>query len=256
MLKKMLWVGVAAAIGIVVLNVTGLSKHAHTAYNKVRNKIDSHISIEDHIKALRGDIAKLAPNVEEAKFKVAEGRVQARRLKAEIADLRPRVDELKATVRTTLDEMEAKEQKVNAYVQQQFALDFAKLKKGELELERKDKMLAETEQRVALLTENLEAILVAQKQAETEVEVLDTERLNLELQKTRSKYQIDDSRLSEIKQAIQKVRTRIDTDREKLNLDAKYGTATVPAESKASGADAVAEAKAYFGKKDATSAKK
>jgi len=256
MLKKLLLVGVAAAVGIVVLNATGLAKHVPAAFRKVKEKIEDRISLEDHIKAIRGDIAKLAPNVEDAKIKLAQGTVEARRLKNQIADLRPKLDELRATVKANLEDLDAKEQKVSAYERAQFASDFAKLKKGETELEVKEKMLSETELRVGLLRDNLEALMAAQKQAESEVENLDRERLALELQQTRSKYQMDDSRLSEIKESIQKVRDRIETQRVKLELDSKYGTETMPAASKASGADAVTEAKAYFGKKDAVNVKK
>lgn len=256
MFKKLLWVGVAAAVGIVVLNVTGLAKHVPAIAGKIKTKIEDRIPLEDHIKAIRGEIAKLGSTKDEAMMKLASATVQARRLKSEVADLRPKVEDQRALVKASMDEMEAKEQKVTALERSSFALEFNKLKKFEVQLQAKEKSLVETEQRVTLLKDNLEALLAAQKEAEAQVEALDTERMSLELQQTRSKYQMDDTRLSDIKQSIQKVRNRIDEQRVKLELSAKYGTDTMPSQSQQDGTDALKEAKAYFGQKDAPSAKK
>jgi hypothetical protein len=72
----------------------------------------------------------------------------------------------------------------------------------------------------------------------------------LQLEQTRSKLKLDDSRLAEIKGSFEKLRERIDVERRKAELAGQFSNDTIIVEKKAESAQSIVdEVKEYFGTK-------
>ena len=107
MLKKLLVVGVAAAVGIVAVNSTGMAKHVRVAWNKAKVAIENKVPLEDHIQALKDQVNRIQPDIEAAKTRVAEERVAVKTLKGDIAQLRERVENQKTFLKDMHGQLDA-----------------------------------------------------------------------------------------------------------------------------------------------------
>lgn len=263
MLKKLAWLGVAALVAIVVVNATGLAKYCGPMAAKWKKQLEAKIPIEDQIAAINDQIAKLQPDVENAKTRLAEKRVAFKNLQTEVDALQARLKERRDVLQARADQLSGDvtivfydDRKIPAAeAKKRLARDFKAYQRAESLLKSKTQLVQTRQEELRAAQEQLEALFVAQEQAKTEVAQLETEMMTVRLAQTRSRYQADDTRLADIKQSIQKVRDRLQVAKEKLALDAQYGTAVMPPEDKDTGADSVEAVKAYFGPKDATAKK-
>jgi len=263
MLKKLAWIGIFAFAAVVAVKAAGFEKYVGAWANKARAKVEAKIPLETQIESIRDQIAKLQPDVEKAKTKLAEKRVQVMNLRSEVDGRKVRLDENKAVLQTRAEALsDAGVQFVyygdrklpTADAKRQLARDLKSYEQAESLLKSKTQELQIREEELRNVQEQVEALIAARNQAETEVAALESELVTLRLAETRSKYQADDSRLADIKQSMQKVRDRLNVAKEKLNIDAQYGTEVMPAQAtKDVGPDPVEAVKAKFGgdKKDA-----
>lgn len=264
MLKKLAWLGVAALVAIIAVNATGLAKYCGPLAQKWKAKAEQKIPIEFQIETIKDQIAKLAPDIEAAKTRLAEKRVVVRNLQTEVDTATTRLNDQAGALQARAALLEKPDTLTVYYDSQKVSIAEAKRRLGadlksyqwaEALLKSKTQLLQTRQEELRFAQEQLEALVAAQKQAEAEVAQLETEMMTVRLAETRSKYQADDSRLADIKQSIQKVKDRLQVAKEKLSLDAQYGTETMPAETQDNGANSVDAVKAYFGSKDAAAKK-
>jgi peptidoglycan hydrolase CwlO-like protein len=264
MLKKLAWLGVAALVAFVVVKATGFEKFCGPMATKIKQKIESKIPLEDQIAVIKDQISKLQPDIDRAKTRVAEKRVAVKNLQNDVDSMRATLTENKDALQVRADNL-ANGEKFVYYggvqvpatdAKKRLAVDFKNYQRQEALFKSKEQLLSIRQDELRIAQEQLEALAAAQKQAETEVAQLETELMTLRLTQTRSKYQADDSRLADIKQSIAKVRSRIEVDIEKDNLDKQYGTAVIPPENKDTGADAVEAVRSYFKQNEVAGAKK
>jgi len=261
--KKLAWLGVAALVAMVVVNATGLAKYCGPLASKFKKQVADKVPIEFQIETIKDQIAKLAPDIEAAKTRLAEKRVESKRLQTEVDTATAQLETQKDALLVRVKALESSTEFVYyggrkvtlTEAKKKLDGDFKSFKLAEAQLKSRTQLLQIRQEELRIAQEQLEALVAAQKQAETDVAQLENEMMTVRLAETRSKYQADDSRLADIKQSIQKVRDRLEVSKQKLALDAQYGTETIPAETTDSDADSVEAVKAYFGQKDAAAKK-
>jgi peptidoglycan hydrolase CwlO-like protein len=261
MLKKLAWIGIIAFVGVVAVKATGFDKFCGPLTAKWKKQVEAKIPLETQIEAIKDQISKLQPDVEKAKETLATKRVAVKKLRDEVGTLHARLEEQKGALTARAEAMsDASAQYIYygdrklpvADAKKQLGRDLKIYEQAEALYKSKSNELQIREEELKGVQEQVEALIAARNQAETEVAQLESELVTLRLAETRSRYQADDSRLADIKQSMQKVRDRLNVAKEKLVIDAQYGTAVIPAETKDVGPDPVEAVRAKFAeKKDA-----
>jgi len=248
-------------VGLIAVKATGFDRYCGPALGKLKKQVEAKIPLEDQILAIKDQIGKLQPDIEAAKTRLAEKRVAVKNLHDEVDSRTARLTEKKQALQVRAEQLSENgvqyvyygDRKVPvADAKKRLADELKGYERDEATLQARQKELQIREDELGLVQQQVEALISAQKTAETEVAQLENDLMTLRLAETRSKYQADDSRLADIKQSIQKVRDRLNVGKEKLTIDATYGTEVMPAISKDQGPDPVDAVRAKFGeKKDA-----
>ena len=220
---------VALIIGGVVFAVKGVGVIGtlKREFQNARHAIRGDKSEEDQIKELRKEVDKLDKDIDKAKDALANEIVEVRDLTKQSAKLRAEVTNEEKRVLAFSDDLKTTEGQI-AYGREMLSIPDAKdrLKSDVSLLVRKkntastmEKTLSHRERSKELLEKQL-AELTNQKQTlKSEVDAIEVEYQNIKLQQMENKYQKDDSRLSSIKQSIEKMRKDLEVKKERIKLD-------------------------------------
>ncbi len=226
-MKKLILVALVVA-GVVFAvkgaNVIGSLKRE---YENAKNAIKGDKTEEDQIKELRKEVDKLDKDVDKAKDNLAKEIVEVRDLQKHSSKLRVEVTAEEKRVLAFGEDLKTTEGQI-AYGREMLSVPEAKdrLKSDVTLLVRKkntlgtmEKTLTHRERSKDILEKQL-AELANQKQSlKSEIDAIEVEYQNIKLQQMENKYQKDDSRLSSIKQSIEKMRKDLDVKKERIKLD-------------------------------------
>jgi len=255
MVKKLVFWSALVAGGLFLVNTVVRPGSISTAYKKARATVERKISPEFELARIRDQIAQLAPEMRENIGRIAEEMVAVETLEKRVGSLQAKLDDTKLQLAgLTNAEPGTKRVSVNGRdysVPQYKALVNEKLrtcKVLEREIGNASKVLDAKKQGVDTARQQLAAMKEQKEQMEVLAAEYEAELKTLQLEQTRSKIQIDDSRLAEIKQSFEKLRERIQVERNKTALAEQFktDTLTVP-EKKADAKDVVDEAREYLG---------
>jgi len=247
MLKKLILVGVVAAIGFVAVKSTGAMKSLRAEYDQVKQSWKGKDSPEKQIESLRGEVAKLDGDVNKVKDELAREIVEARDLQRQSAKVRTEVDADQARVLAFGKDLESATVKVS-YGRESLSVPEAKerlksdvnfLVKKKQTLTILEKTLGHRERAREILEKQLDELQRQKLTLKTEIDAIEVEYKALKLSQIENRYQKDDSRLSNIKQTLDKLRKDLEVNQERVKLDPK-GQAPAVAESNESVSDILA----------------
>jgi chromosome segregation ATPase len=217
-LKKLFLIGGIAALGLALVGGFGVVKK-QMAYAKqsVQAWMDENTDPEQEIKRLKGEVAKLDGEENAIKNDLAKEIAAGEKLAKATKDMRASVD----TERTDVLAFGAKIKEATDKVtvgKISMNVDDAKRKLASdaKNVTKREKMVADME--VALkVREEAKGVLYAQlseiqdlrRTLSNELESIETEYKSLKLQGMKSKYQRDDSKLSEVREGIEKLREKL-----------------------------------------------
>ncbi len=226
-MKKVLLVALIAAGVVFAVKGAGVVGSLKREYENARNAIKGDKSEEDQIKELRKEVDKLDKDIDQAKNNLAKEIVEVKDLQKQSTKLRTEVTGEEKHVLAFGKELETTEGQI-AYGREMLSIPDAKdrLKSDVGLLVRKkntlgtmEKTLTHREKSKDLLEKQL-AELANQKQSlRSEIDAIEVEYQNIKLQQMENKYQKDDSRLSAIKQSIEKMRKDLEVKKERIKLD-------------------------------------
>jgi chromosome segregation ATPase len=253
MMKKVL-LGTLVAGGVGVLFVgTPLAYYARTAYSTVRDTVKDSVPIQIEIKRARQMIDELKPEIASNLRVIAQQEVEVARLTSEVeskqnllAIARDKIMRLKT------DLSEGKEQFVyagrkftSAEVKQELIHRFEQFKTQESVTDKLEKILSARQRNLEAARAKLNEMLAAKKQLEIEVEDLQARYTMVEVAQTESKLNLDDSALSQTRQVLDDIRTRIDVA-ERLVTSEGALEGTIPLDEEAP-VDLIDQITDYFG---------
>jgi len=260
MCKKLAWVAVAVVVGLVTVNVTGLGGWVSMGAKKLANKLEKKIPPEAQIEQIKHEISQLGPDIDENLDRLAGERVSVANLRKDVKERQAKLDEQKTFLKAMTDQLDSASVQTVSYngrslnaerAKTQFARDLAGYKRAKEDVDARQKLLEAKEEALSVAEEQVKAMIDKNAQMEIEVARLETDLKNARLEETKSKFALDDSRLSKIKASMQQVRDKIAVQQEKLKIAGEFGTTAVPSDKaeKTAATDAIREAKELFGNK-------
>jgi chromosome segregation ATPase len=241
MIKKLFLVGVVAAIAVVAVKGTGVVKGLRSEYESVKQVWKGSESPEKQIEKLRGEVSKLDADVNKVKDELAREIVECRDLQRQAGKVRTEVDADQARVVAFGKELDAATKQVS-YGRETLSIPDAKerlksdvnfLVKKKQTLAVLEKTLSHRERAREILEKQLDELQRQKLTLKTEIDAIEVEYKALKLSQIENKYQKDDSRLSNIKQTLDKLRKDLEVNQERLKLDpvVQEGTPAASTES-------------------------
>jgi chromosome segregation ATPase len=235
-LKKLLLVGGLVALGVAFIGTGTVKKLANAAKHEVQAYADKVGTPEREIEKLRKDVKELEKEESEIKDKFAQEIVQFERLNKGITEMRTKVTAERTELLAFADTIKAAKGQVS-YGKASLSIDDAKrkLKADTTVLAQREKNLASMETTVkhreeakTLLAQNLNQIQTVKMELTNELDSLEVQYQALKLQAAKNKYHRDDSKLSSIREGIEKLREKLDVQKVRVGLDTGKGRVDGP----------------------------
>ncbi len=252
MTKKLILGAVLGLIAVAGLKATKWFGYAKTEAHAWSEWADDQVPVEKKIAALRGDVAALDRDVEGTKNLLAKAIVDTRELSTDAAKLR-------ASLETDRKALLARGQKLKDGTEQvavnkvdladqkaKLDADVKSFDRRKHSLENMETSLAFHERNRDVLQKQLETLVAQKLELQSAIDAFEVEYKTVQLQQMESKYQTDDTRLSQIKATLRDMRKKLDVEREKLKL-----TPRTTAEYQAANTKSVDEILAPLGEKPA-----
>jgi len=223
----------------------------NTAWKRVHAKIERKISPEFELARIRDQIAQLTPDMNQNISRIAEEVVKVKSLEAKADDLHAKLDGAKDTLALMTKAIDDGQTRV---VINNREIPITKVRDQLRNCQLLERELNNTKKIYEAKRSGLDSArqqLAEMKRQKDELEVMaanyEAELKTLALEQTRSKIQLDDSRLAEIKQSFEQLRERIDIERQKQVLAEEFKNDTLGERKPAAAKDVLDEAREYLG---------
>jgi chromosome segregation ATPase len=254
MIKKLLFWSALAVGGLVLVNT--VKPGAVTTWGKrLHAKIEKKLSPEFELARIKDQIRELTPDMYKNITKIAEEMVAVEAQRNKVADMDGRLAKQKGEIQALTAAMERGDK---TFVFAGTNLTPTKVRsmlksytEGEKALETAKKTLAAREQKLESARQQLVEIKKQKEALEQYVVQFEAEIEALKLEQTRGKFAVDDTRLSEIKDSLEKLRQRVEAKRKEVELTGEFfGNAPKATEkTDVTAEDVIAEVKEKFGEK-------
>jgi len=235
MFCKKLAVTALAVLGLLtVLSFTKVGSYANLALKKTRNAVAQSVPVEVEIERLKEEVKNLVPDLNKNIALVANEMAAVERLDREIKVTKTNLNEQKARLVQMTHWIESGETQfiVNNKVfnkdqiAERMARDYESYKRATSELTFRERELALKNKALDSAREQLQAMKDKEQELKLQIAELEAELRAVRVAQTRSQFQIDDSRLSDIKQSIEELRTRVNAERYRVELEGQFANGT------------------------------
>lgn len=252
MLKKVL-LGSAIVLGSgALLFGTSSVSYVKTGYNSIRNTIKEQIPLDVEIQRVRELISDLKPEIADNLKVIAREEVEVARLQREVEAKKATLTKSKQAILKLKDDAQSGVKFVSyggkSYDMDQVKKDlgdrFKSYQTQEATVDKLEKVLTAREKNLDGARRKLDENLAAKRQLEVDVENLQARLTMVEVAKTSSQFSINDSRVSNVRQAVTEIGTRIDV--EERMVDSFDTTVGIPVSSEDSPSDLIEQITSYF----------
>lgn len=247
--KKLFLMGLGAAGALAVTNAVW-SGSVSTAWKQARAVVSSQISPEFEIERIRGQIAKLTPDMNRHIEKIADATVEVASLTRKIEVVQGELDKRQKDILVLAEKVEKGIVPVGlspTNLKDRLARDLKAFKSCERDLANKQKLLESKQRALEAARAQLRTIQEARQTLEVEVAKLEADLASIRLQQNESKFQLDDSRLGKIKGDLESLRNAIDSERVKVELTGTFLKDPAAELNVEPAKDVIAEVREYFG---------
>ena len=267
MFKKIAVTAIAIGAGWFLLRSTHVGAYARTAWSKAQTSMHQQIPLEFQLETIRNEVANLVPDMKRHIGQVASETVKLESLREDIVSIRTNLNAQKELVSAMADELRRSDNKTVAFrsksysqerFQQRLATELQAAKTCAENLKIKEQFLEVREQALEKAKTMLGSMRNQKQALELQVAQLESELKSLRLTQCRSDFQLDDSRLAQIKAALADVRSQMKVDQVTLRMVGEFdGDLNDATEAKIpSKADLVREATEFAGKESYAKADK
>lgn len=230
MFKKLLLTALVVGAGLFILNHTRLGSYGHTAFGKIKKAAQREVPVEFEIDRIRHEISQLTPDIRKHLSGMAKEIVAIDNLKEEIqvahANLAKKTDQLQAArhqlnsgvERVSYDGREYRK----ARLLERLSADMDACKNLRKKIELSEGVLEAKEKGLESAREQLQSMRDQKEQLELEVARIEAEVKAVRVAQTNCKFQVDDTRLSQIKQSIRSLKNRLKEDRIASDLEGQF----------------------------------
>lgn len=221
-LKKVLLIGGIAALGLALVGGFGaVKKQMAYAKQSVQAWMDENTDPEQEIKRLKGEVAKLDGEENAIKNDLAKEIAATEKLAKQTKDLRAAVESERKDVFAFGEKIKDATNKVELGkismnvddAKRKLASDAKNVAKREKMVADMEAALKVREEAKGVLYGQLAEIQDLRRSLTNELESIETEYKSLKLQGMKNKYHRDDSKLSEVREGIEKLREKLSEKR-------------------------------------------
>lgn len=236
MLRKAAFVALGVTAAFAVLSYTKVGSYAGTAWGKFRTSAKQQVPIEFEIDRLKHEVAQLIPDMKKNRRLVAEEMVAIDNLKEEIATSRTKLDEQKSVLLKLSKDLDGGETTFliggvsykRDRILEKVSRDFDSLKRAESELTAKQQLLEAKERALDAAKEQLATMRDQKQELEVQIAQLEAEVKTVRLAQSRCKFQVDDSRLAEVKKSLHDLRSRLKAEKVAAELEGEFANDPIP----------------------------
>jgi chromosome segregation ATPase len=254
--KKVTIGAVVVAAGLMVLSWAGLSSYPAAAFGKFRSAVKKQVPIEFDIERLRHEIAQLVPDMKKNISSIAEMTVAVENLRLEVDTARAALERKQDDIFAMTQEVEAGATTVSyrgrewtaVRLKEKLDNEFAAYQIADAELKTKQKLLEARDRELAAAREQLATVKSQKQQLELELAQIEAEHKAVQVAQSKSKFQIDNSRLSRCKSTLADIKNRLKVERTSIQLHSEFdGEGPVAQKRTKSAKELTQEIKTYFG---------
>lgn len=254
--KKLIMLGVGTAGALALTNAVW-SGSVGTAYKQARGVVARQISPEFELERIRGQIAKLTPDMNKNIERIAEATVEVGALNRKIELVKAELDKRQTEILVLTEKVESgivKAAYSGTSLKDRLARDLKSYKTCEKDLSTKVQLLAAKKDSLESARRHLGEIHNKRQELEVIAAQMESEIANLREAQARTKFKtdLDDSRLAKIHESIEALRQRIDVEKTATELAGQFANQNVTVEVTVTepAKDVVEEVRSYFSKKD------
>jgi len=245
MLKKMVILGVIGFVAVTALGGTKLASYIRSELRQARQDAEDSIPPEKEIARLRSEVKALDKDTMTVVNQLAKERVGVNQLREDVDNLAKNQgaekDRLTGRAKAIKD-AETSAPEGPQYVmfgnrkltveaaKAELEADVKRFATNQKSLDTMERVLAQRIKTRDSLEKQLETLKNQKTELTVAIDAMEAELNALKLQQMESKYQTDDTRLAKIKEDLQKLKTKVEVEREKLKLmPAVHETPAAPA---------------------------
>lgn len=241
MFKKLLLTGLIGGAGALAVCGTAGWSYLRTGFHEARESVRQNVPIEWEIKRARQMISDLRPEIVKNMEVVAREEVNVQRLSEEISDKQQHLSKARQDILRLKGDLESGSVKF-VYAGRKYSADqvredlsnrFKQFQVHEQTTDKLTQVLSAREKHLEAARQKLDQMLSAKRHLEVEIENMQARLTMVEVAQTASPVALDDSQLSQTKELLDSIRTRIDVA-EKMVANEGVLQGTIPLEETAS----------------------
>jgi chromosome segregation ATPase len=262
MVKKVGIAALAVAAALFVVSHTRFGSYVNVSWNKMRACAGKQVPIEFEIERIRNEVAQLVPDMNKHLSAIAEEKVQIESLKDEIATVRINLKQQKENILTMTRDLESNNEQIvydgrpysKTRIKEKLDRDFASYKRADAEMKSREQLLDAKERSLGSALDQLASMRDQKRELEVSVAQLEADLKAVRLEQTKSKFQLDDSRLAQIKASLADIRSRLRGEQIEAELKGQFASDnSIPVEKKSkSTTEVTKEVRDYFNDKTDT----
>ena len=253
MLKKLVLLGAVAAVGLTALFSSTGSSYVRTAISSATDSVRQNVPIEFEIERARQMIKDLKPEIAANMQVVAREEAGVEKLAQEVDAKKQQIAKAKGEIMRLKGDLESgsvrfvynKREYSSQQVQDDLSARFKQFQVHEKTATKLSQVLSAREKNLDAARRKLDEMLSAKNQLEVEIENLKARLAMVQVAQTASPVALDDGQLSNTRQLLDDIRTRIDVA-ERLAASEGALEGTISLEETAS-PDLLNEIADYFG---------
>jgi chromosome segregation ATPase len=258
-MKKIGIILLVVVAGVFLLRKTHFASYVRTAWAKVKHGAKNQVPLEFEVERVRNEIARLDDDMRGQLGPIAEEMATVKMLRRRIETARQNLKDQKADILVLTKKLESGEKEISfnedeVYTPEEARAkldrDFASYKRCAAEVKSQEKLLAAKEQSLKTVRTQLATMKTLKRDLEVQLAQLEAELKSVRLAQTRDKYQMDDSRLSDIKSSLAEIEHRLEAERARVDLNGQLNSKPFRSHKKVRPvSDLTREVKNYFGEK-------
>jgi chromosome segregation ATPase len=248
--------GVALVLGL--LFGRKLLPYASTAFHKVRQTVNDQVPLSFQLDAARKQVSRIDSDVRDMLWQIAREEVAIKQLEGQVVAQKGSLEQQHAGIMKLRHHLDSGDTHFvvhgasysNDRVREDLRNRFEVYKTTEQTIEKIDKILEARRQGLESAKAKLEQTVAERRNLEVEIEHLEARMKMIDVAKTASQLNLDNSQLSRTRGMIDDIKSRLDVEEQMLNLAPNYmGGIPLEGEQPATNDDQglLEEIDAYFG---------
>jgi chromosome segregation ATPase len=234
----------------------GYGSHIKTAWKEARKAVSRQVPPDFEIARLRNELNNIDKDIANSFDALARETVQVKHLKDEVAGMKTRLDDEKKVVLALRHEVDSGNKRVSYsgvdYTTEELRTlltrRFDGYKRAEEALKAKEEELKARVMARDAGRDKIDAMRSAKEQLTAELAKIEAEYKRLQVVETKSPFQVDDSRLSSIKNSMKELRDRVDEQILAHDYKAEFNTSLAEkVEQKVKSEEVLKEIDKHFG---------